>query len=288
MVLLTLRISQPKNGDGCSLSDILEPPEKVPPKYYISEKSLKTLVLHKKRHAAKKEGFGFTVKRPSEQSKTLAPRDGSGGAKQYVDEGIHMLTHWTAHGNYRVYGADGKARTLQATHNPTGLYQIAHMGENRMAERVYDPDGNARAITALGGGAGSKTGLYATLGKYGQGKRVFDADGKSHTLTAGDAKRQDGYAIPILTPDRAKKMQNGRRCKTDGEPMFTLTAQDGHGVITPSGIRRLMPIECERLQGFPDNYTAGQPDTTRYEQLGNAVCVPVVEHVLKLMEAEYR
>ena len=44
-------------------------------------------------------------------------------------------------------------------------------------------------------------------------------------------------------------------------------------------IRRLTPIECERLQGFPDGWTEGQSDTQRYKQLGNAVSVPVVKAV---------
>lgn len=42
-------------------------------------------------------------------------------------------------------------------------------------------------------------------------------------------------------------------------------------------IRRLTPIECERLQGFPDNWTAGVSDTQRYKLLGNAVTVNVIE-----------
>ena len=41
-----------------------------------------------------------------------------------------------------------------------------------------------------------------------------------------------GVAIPVLTPDRAEKRQNGRRFKENGEPMFTLTSQDRHGVAT--------------------------------------------------------
>jgi len=45
------------------------------------------------------------------------------------------------------------------------------------------------------------------------------------------------------------------------------------------GIRRLTPTECERLQGFPDGWTAEQSDAARYRQLGNAVCVPVAEWV---------
>ncbi len=102
-----------------------------------------------------------------------------------------------------------------------------------------------------------------------------------------------GVAIPVLTPDRVEKRQNGRRFKTDGEPMFTLTARDRHGVAlreeriggiytgaspgfqrgpidglsralkankADAGvtdgirIRKLTPKECFRLQGFLDEY----------------------------------
>lgn len=52
----------------------------------------------------------------------------------------------------------------------------------------------------------------------------------SPTLNARDYKSPVQVAIPVLTPDRLEKRQNGRRFKEDGEPMFTLTAQDRHGV----------------------------------------------------------
>ena len=52
------------------------------------------------------------------------------------------------------------------------------------------------------------------------------------------------------------------------------------GVVTQSTVRRLTPVECERLQGFPDDWTAGQSDSSRYKQMGNAVAVPVVEWVI--------
>ena len=48
-----------------------------------------------------------------------------------------------------------------------------------------------------------------------------------------------------------------------------------------SNVRRLTPVECERLQGFPDDWTAGQSDSTRYKQMGNAVAVPVVEWIIQ-------
>jgi len=47
------------------------------------------------------------------------------------------------------------------------------------------------------------------------------------------------------------------------------------------GIRRLTPVECEQLQGFPNGWTTNQKDSTRYRQLGNAVAVPVVEWIGK-------
>ena len=53
------------------------------------------------------------------------------------------------------------------------------------------------------------------------------------------------------------------------------------GVIENSIVRRLTPLECERLQGFPDGWTEGQSDTNRYKQMGNAVAVPVVEWIIQ-------
>lgn len=118
---------------------------------------------------------------------------------------------------------------------------------------------------------------------------------------------------PVLTPDRPEKRQNGRRMKEPGEEMFTLTAQDRHGVAiyqTPRGknigglkdiaptlsansyehnnhlvegvrIRRLTPKECFRLQGFPDEYfelarAAGISDSQLYKCAGNSVTVNVI------------
>jgi site-specific DNA-cytosine methylase len=51
-------------------------------------------------------------------------------------------------------------------------------------------------------------------------------------------------------------------------------------IIGGSVVRRLTPTECERLQGFPDGWTEGQADSTRYKQMGNAVAVPVVDWIV--------
>ena len=65
----------------------------------------------------------------------------------------------------------------------------------------------------------------------GTGSVVYNSNGLIGTLCARDYKEPKQVAIPVLTPDRANKRQNGRRFKTDGEPMFTLTAQDRHGIL---------------------------------------------------------
>jgi len=87
----------------------------------------------------------------------------------------------------------------------------------------------------------------------------------------------------------------------DGGPSYTLDTAGRHLLaFTPSGhdelvVRRFTPTECERLQGFPDGWTAsgadGRPlsDGVRYRMLGNAVAVPVVEwigHRLRTVAAQ--
>ena len=85
----------------------------------------------------------------------------------------------------------------------------------------------------------------------------------------------------ILTPAKEKTRQQGRRFKEPNEPMFTITAEDRHGVIRYGRVRRLMPIECWRLQGFTDEQfnkaaATGLTDGRLYKMAGNAVTVPVI------------
>lgn len=69
---------------------------------------------------------------------------------------------------------------------------------------------------------------------------------------------------------------HNQRNDPDGEHFVVCNALDGH-----SGVRRLTPTECERLQGFPNGWTAvnGMSDSARYRMLGNAVCVLVAEWI---------
>ena len=88
----------------------------------------------------------------------------------------------------------------------------------------------------------------------------------------------------ILTPDKETVRQKGRRIKNPNEPMFTLTAQNRHGVVRNGLVRKLTPRECWRLQGFTDEQfdrarATGLSDGRLYKMAGNAVSVPVITAV---------
>ena len=87
---------------------------------------------------------------------------------------------------------------------------------------------------------------------------------------------------------------NGTGAIQDGTS-YTLTATDRHAVSDGLHIRRLTPVECERLQGFPDNYTcipwrgkptAECPDSPRYKAIGNSMVVPVMRWIGKRIMQE--
>ena len=129
----------------------------------------------------------------------------------------------------------------------------------------------------------------------GQAGKIYDAEGISPVVSGQRVNSQGFVQIvkPVLTPDRLEKRQNGRRFKEDGEPAFTLSCQDQHGVMINNNIRRLTEIECERLQGFPDNWTEyGNYDgeikkiakTQRYKMIGNAVTVDIVKIIAERLK----
>ncbi|WP_155971636.1 DNA cytosine methyltransferase [Streptococcus ruminantium] len=77
----------------------------------------------------------------------------------------------------------------------------------------------------------NKVGNIRKMGRSQSGD-VVSVDSLAPTLCSTTTQKDPlKVAIPVLTPDREEKRQNGRRLKTDGEPMFTLTAQDKHGVL---------------------------------------------------------
>lgn len=208
----------------------------------------------------------------------------------------------------RVYSADGVAVTLTSNAGgfggKTGLYemnlpiksltktgyQIAHPGDS--IDLAY-PNQNTRR-----GRVGKQVAHTVTPGNT-QGVFFIDMneDAKLTDTARCITARQDsgiskhkgehsGVFVEsepraVLTPERDTVRQQGRRIKEPNEPMFTLTAQDKHGIMRYGRVRRLMPIECFRLQGFTDEQfkkaeATGLKDGRLYKMAGNAVSVPVV------------
>lgn len=133
-----------------------------------------------------------------------------------------------------------------------------------------------------------QTGKVGYFRKDSQANRVYSIHGKAVTLcgeAGGDAAKMGQYLFGCITPDRVDKRQRGQRLN-DGEKFYTLTAQDRHGVLIDGYIRKLTPIECERLQTLPDGYTAGASDAKRYKALGNGWTVEVITHILKSLRPQ--
>ena len=118
-----------------------------------------------------------------------------------------------------------------------------------------------------------------------QANRVYSIHGKAVTLcgeAGGGAAKMGQYLFGCITPDRVHKRQNGQRFN-DGTKFYTLTAQDKHGILIDGYIRKLTPIEAERLQTLPDDYTKcdGVSENARYKALGNCWTVDVIAHIFK-------
>lgn len=122
--------------------------------------------------------------------------------------------------------------------------------------------------------------------KDSQANRVYYIHDKAITLTGeagGGAAKMGQYLFGCITPDRVEKRQNGQRFN-DGKKFYTLTAQDKHGVLIEGYIRKLTPIECERLQTVTDNYTDCVSNTQRYKMLGNGWTVDVIAHIFSFLK----
>ena len=107
--------------------------------------------------------------------------------------------------------------------------------------------------------------------------RIYSPEGIAPTLHLKTGGWQEPKIICLIKDKFQKTVydKNG----------ISPTIRDGHGDVIRINenikVRKLTPIECERLQGFPDNWTKGVSDTRRYNQLGNAVTVNVVEAIIK-------
>jgi len=180
-------------------------------------------------------------------------------------------------------------------------------------KRVYSPEGKSPTLTTMGGGhrepkialdvleeksqtiksqyyKSSKAnferkGTFHATGvpyqvnpsKEAAGKqpyiqnRVFSEKGKSHALTASFASRTNVETKSKIR-DKSKTVRSGGRGSYDRHEWDS---------VDELHWRKLTPLECERLQTVPDNYTEGVSNTQRYKMLGNGWTVDVIAHILK-------
>ena len=158
-----------------------------------------------------------------------------------------------------------KARALNTgcggatTKNATTI-RVGQLNQGGQGDRIYSPDGKSVNLSANGVGRGAKTGLYLTnsKGKTHQQDLLQTTEGKCRTIPAG----------------------------THGSTPHLLKT-----IMPNNQIRKLTPIECERLQSLPDGFTEKGlnenneevliSNTQRYKALGNGFNCKVIEHIIK-------
>ena len=173
---------------------------------------------------------------------------------------------------YRIYDPDGKsvAVTTAAITNVAQPVRIGTMprsdGEliDHQQSRLYTIDAKSTNINANGGGQGAKTGLYAIPARLPYAEPVeWDKDGKPvKAVSAADGKSYIVYEV-----------KDGMITIKDKQHPIKLV--DGFYII-----RKLTPVECERLQTLPDGYTRAVSDAQRYKGLGNGWTAEVIIHIL--------
>lgn len=181
-------------------------------------------------------------------------------------------------------GIETGETTGQATADETGR-GVAKTLTTRsgMRQNPYEEDMIVGTLAASGAGSARPAGqaneldfliANTVLAQYGQGSPRGDGNDK---IVATAFTWHVGGSRPMTIGEGTS-------------PTLTVSDATPMGVHCAQGVRRLTPTECERLQGFPDHWTAysdgkTQADSARYRQLGNAVAVPVAEWIGKRIMA---
>ncbi len=168
--------------------------------------------------------------------------------------------------------------------------------------RITGPVDPSPTVAARWGTGGGNTPLVQhTFRKSRRAQSAEDyetwvPDNVTNTLNCfdiGDIRSVDIVTAPIPIQDvrPIDKGQNGLGIGKEGDPSYTLDKMATQGVAHHMAVRRLTPIECERLQGFPDGYTdirpngKDTPDGPRYKALGNSMAVPCMRWLGKRIQS---
>ncbi|MDQ7224868.1 DNA cytosine methyltransferase [Staphylococcus haemolyticus] len=129
----------------------------------------------------------------------------------------------------KYYLSEEKTKKLTLNEDLSGKLNQYNFAER---DRVHSVNKVSPTLNTMQGG--DRQPKIAVVGNtsntHHEAHNVHDVNGLSPTITARDYKGAKQVAIPVLTPDRVNKRQNGRRFKEDNDPMFTLTSQDRHGI----------------------------------------------------------
>jgi DNA (cytosine-5)-methyltransferase 3A len=128
----------------------------------------------------------------------------------------------------------------------------------------------------------------STTGKGGTGQ-LSRTDGKTYCLDTGSTNaieiREVKQLNPSLESGGKQPFQQNRVYDINGiSPALQAQLPHGSNIINTKNIRRLTPIECERLQTVNDNYTNHVSDSQRYKMLGNGWTVDVIAHIFKYIK----
>jgi DNA (cytosine-5)-methyltransferase 1 len=167
-----------------------------------------------------------------------------------------------------------------------GFNMIAFENSRRDGVRLYsDKTNTLQAFAGTGGGNGPCVAIQGNMigrDKGGPNGVGASQDGSMYTLT-----KTDVHAVAHAWKMRYGKEGGGKGYLGSDELAFTLNTQQDQQVFSNMAVRRLTPMECERLQGFPDNYTnikENCPDGPRYKAMGNSMAVPVMEWIGKRIQ----
>ena len=189
---------------------------------------------------------------------TITASGGNCGSRTFIskDAGDLIYTHKGKHQGSNIYSKDGISPTLTATDSKHPKYiQLNDASINKLngsgpqGTRIYDSDGLAVTQAANGGGLGAKTGLY----KIKQSNDKDDKQNKGEGLKVSTATKK-GYD-EVYPGDGIRLDHPGSstgRGRTQKESTGALTCSTNWGTVDDDfRVRRLIPLECERLQGFP-------------------------------------
>lgn len=172
-----------------------------------------------------------------------------------------------------------------------------HCLQGHSAPRRKKGQGTADNVEAGPRGGGWPAEVAPTLDTYYGDKmgledqHVFNQRGGKFVPTRPGSRHSAGDTLAVALQGGGRTSQGSQGSGWKAECSFTLNTTDEHGVAAGTTVRRLTPRECERLQGFPDDYTLvpfrGKPaaDGPRYKALGNSMAVPVMRWIGERIQA---